>query len=87
MPLSAFGAWARAALPAEAEAAGGLNAVQSRLFPAAYRGDDNLLVCAPTGAGRAPCSIRVVSESLSESYPSQYSSHASQYPSQFPISI
>jgi activating signal cointegrator complex subunit 3 len=41
-------AWARPAF-AGYEA---LNRIQSRIFPAAFRSNENLLVCAPTGAGK-----------------------------------
>lgn len=42
--------WARAAFPAGETAS--LNRIQSQVYPAAFHSDDNLLLCAPTGAGK-----------------------------------
>lgn len=42
--------WAQAAFPAGETAT--LNRVQSQVYPAAFQSDDNLLLCAPTGAGK-----------------------------------
>ncbi|KAJ2762335.1 Pre-mRNA splicing, partial [Coemansia sp. BCRC 34490] len=43
--------WAQAAFANHTE----LNRVQSRVFPAAFESDDNMLICAPTGAGKTNC--------------------------------
>ncbi|KAJ2829595.1 Pre-mRNA splicing [Coemansia erecta] len=32
-----------------------LNRVQSRVYPAAFNSDENMLICAPTGAGKTNC--------------------------------
>ncbi|KAJ1884487.1 Pre-mRNA splicing, partial [Kickxella alabastrina] len=43
--------WAREALPGVQQ----LNRVQSRVFATAFTTDDNMLICAPTGAGKTNC--------------------------------
>lgn len=42
--------WAQSAFPANETAT--LNRIQSKIFPLAFGTDDNLLLCAPTGAGK-----------------------------------
>ncbi len=49
VPISAMPEWARAAFPPPIET---LNRIQSKIFDAAFKGTENLLVCAPTGAGK-----------------------------------
>ncbi|KAJ2592446.1 Pre-mRNA splicing [Coemansia sp. RSA 1722] len=51
VPISTLPAWAQAAFPGVSE----LNAVQSRVYAAAFESDDNMLICAPTGAGKTNC--------------------------------
>lgn len=41
--------WARKAFP---ESVKELNRIQSKLYEAAFNSSENLLVCAPTGAGK-----------------------------------
>ena len=48
IPITALDAWSRAAFPGTTH----LNRIQSRCFTAAYRHNNNLLVAAPTGAGK-----------------------------------
>lgn len=48
VPISEMPEWTREAFPG----AKSLNRVQSRLYPSAFGGDENLLLCAPTGAGK-----------------------------------
>jgi activating signal cointegrator complex subunit 3 len=48
VPVSTLPAWAQLAFPGVAS----LNRVQSRIFPTAFRSNENMLVCAPTGAGK-----------------------------------
>lgn len=45
VPISAFDAWAQAAFPKYQT----LNRIQSKLFETAYKSNENLLICAPTG--------------------------------------
>lgn len=49
VPLTAFPDWCRPTFPPAVER---LNPMQSTVFPAAFHRDENLLVCAPTGAGK-----------------------------------
>ena len=48
IPVSSLDAWARPAFPGTTN----LNRIQSKVFPAAYKHNNNILVCAPTGAGQ-----------------------------------
>jgi activating signal cointegrator complex subunit 3 len=56
VPISAFDEWARMAFPGIKH----LNRLQSKLFKAAYRSNENLLVCAPTGAGKTNVALMTV---------------------------
>lgn len=47
--ITALPSWARPAFSANVKH---LNRVQSRIFPAAFLGTENVLLCAPTGAGK-----------------------------------
>lgn len=49
IPIKTLPQWSQAAFPKEME---NLNVIQSKLYPAAFKGNENLLVCAPTGAGK-----------------------------------
>ena len=48
IPISELPEWARPGFPN----AQSLNRVQSRVYPTAFSSDENLLLCAPTGAGK-----------------------------------
>lgn len=48
VPISSLEPWAQAAFPGYKT----LNRIQSRIFTTAYYSNENLLVCAPTGAGK-----------------------------------
>lgn len=48
VPIKEIPEWAQEAFPG----AKSLNRVQSRLYPSAFGSDENLLLCAPTGAGK-----------------------------------
>ena len=37
-----------------------LNRIQSKVFPCAYHSNDNLLICAPTGAGKTNIALRTI---------------------------
>lgn len=56
VPISAFSELGRAALSAYKT----LNRVQSRVFEAAYRTNENLLICAPTGAGKTDIAMMTI---------------------------
>lgn len=48
--ISEMPEWAQAAFPAGETTT--LNRIQSKIYPAAFQSDENLLLCAPTGAGK-----------------------------------
>jgi len=56
VPVSALPPWARPAFAGMAS----LNRIQSRIFPAAFKSNVNLLVCAPTGAGKTNIAMLAV---------------------------
>ena len=41
-----------------------LNRVQSRVFPSAFKTDDNLLICAPTGAGKTNVAMLTIAREI-----------------------
>jgi len=43
-----------------------LNLIQSRLYPAAFKSPENLLVCAPTGAGKTNIAMLSILQVLSQ---------------------
>ncbi|KAJ1844874.1 Pre-mRNA splicing, partial [Coemansia sp. RSA 2703] len=61
--LTQLPGWAQAAFPADVQR---LNAVQSRVFPAAFESDDNMLICAPTGAGKTNCAALAMLRTISQ---------------------
>lgn len=66
VPISAFPEWARKAFPVnEAET---LNVIQSKVFPSAFQSDVNLLICAPTGAGKTNVALMSILQVLSKYY-------------------
>ena len=52
IPITELDAWARPTFQGTTH----LNRIQSKVFPAAYKHNNNILVCAPTGAGHYQCS-------------------------------
>lgn len=63
VPTSSLPDWAQGAFPStETET---LNPIQSKVFPSAFASDKNLLLCAPTGAGKTNvamlCALRAIS--------------------------
>eukprot|EP01027_Heterolobosea_sp_BB2_P026939 GEZU01042062.1.p1 GENE.GEZU01042062.1~~GEZU01042062.1.p1 ORF type:complete len:2174 (-),score=564.16 GEZU01042062.1:67-6525(-) len=56
VPITEFDEWARVAFPGVKY----LNRIQSRLFHAAYKSNENLLICAPTGAGKTNCAMMTI---------------------------
>lgn len=48
--ISELPEWARCVFPSSETSA--LNRIQSKIFPLAFNTDENLLICAPTGAGK-----------------------------------
>ena len=56
VPVAELHDWARPAFVGIKS----LNRIQSRIYEAAYRGNENLLVCAPTGAGKTNIAMMTV---------------------------
>ncbi|KAL6068513.1 activating signal cointegrator 1 complex subunit [Balamuthia mandrillaris] len=56
VPITEFDEWARVAFPNITH----LNRIQSRVFQAAYRSNENLLICAPTGAGKTNVAMMTI---------------------------
>lgn len=56
--ISEFPKWARNAFPYDETDS--LNIVQSKVYPAAFQRDDNLLLCAPTGAGKTNVAMMAI---------------------------
>ena len=48
--------WVQPAFPKTTE----LNRIQSKLYPAAYKSAENLLICAPTGAGKTNIALLAI---------------------------
>lgn len=61
IPISDLPEWARAAFPPPIEK---LNTIQSRLYKAAFGSAENLLVCAPTGAGKTNIALLAILQVL-----------------------
>lgn len=55
--------WAQIAFPAAETSS--LNRVQSKIYPAAFLSDENLLLCAPTGAGKTNVAMLAILRVLS----------------------
>ena len=62
VPISAFDGWAQPVFAGYRT----LNRIQSRLFEAAYRGTGNLLICAPTGAGKTNIALMAILHELAK---------------------
>ncbi|KAG0662889.1 DEIH-box ATPase [Maudiozyma exigua] len=63
VPIRDLPNWARKAFPSgETDT---LNAVQSKVFPTAFKSDHNMLLCAPTGAGKTNVAMLTVLRTLS----------------------
>ncbi|KAJ1958217.1 Pre-mRNA splicing [Linderina pennispora] len=54
--------WSRTAFPGAKE----LNRVQSRVYPIAFQADDNMLICAPTGAGKTNCAALTMMRTIGQ---------------------
>jgi activating signal cointegrator complex subunit 3 len=62
VPVAELHDWARPAFVGIKS----LNRIQSRIYEAAYRGNENLLVCAPTGAGKTNIAMMTVLREVSK---------------------
>jgi pre-mRNA-splicing helicase BRR2 len=63
IPISDLPSWAQKAFP---ESMSKLNLIQSKLYPAAFKSPENLLVCAPTGAGKTNIAMLSILQILSQ---------------------
>lgn len=54
--------WTHAAFPG----AKSLNRIQSQVYPVAFGQDDNILLCAPTGAGKTNCAMLTILNEMSK---------------------
>ncbi|CCD23263.1 ATP-dependent RNA helicase BRR2 NDAI_0B02280 [Naumovozyma dairenensis CBS 421] len=69
IPISSLPQWARKSFPAgETDS---LNPIQSKVFPAAFKNDYNILLCAPTGAGKTNVALLAILRNLSHHYNEQ----------------
>ncbi|KAI8916143.1 Sec63 Brl domain-containing protein [Gorgonomyces haynaldii] len=56
IPISDLPQWAQPAFAG----AKSLNRVQSKVYPTAFQSDENMLLCAPTGAGKTNCAMLTI---------------------------
>ena len=61
--ISEMPVWARAAFPAPIV---NLNYIQSKVYKAAFTRNENLLICAPTGAGKTNIALLTIMQVLSQ---------------------
>ena len=57
IPISELPEWARPAFPAPISS---LNYIQSKVYKAAFSSNENLLICAPTGAGKTNIALLTI---------------------------
>ncbi|KAK9476419.1 Sec63 Brl domain-containing protein [Lipomyces japonicus] len=62
VPISELPEWAQGAFSDSKS----LNRVQSKLYPVAFQDDENLLLCAPTGAGKTNVALLTILRTLSQ---------------------
>ncbi|KAI9105295.1 Sec63 Brl domain-containing protein [Phlyctochytrium arcticum] len=60
VPISELPEWAQHGFAG----ASSLNRIQSRLYPTAFKSDENMLICAPTGAGKTNCAVLTILREL-----------------------
>lgn len=64
VPISALPSWARLAFPSGETST--LNRIQSKVYPTAFDDDSNILLCAPTGAGKTNVAMLTILRTLSD---------------------
>ena len=64
--ISELPEWARKAFPSEETQH--LNAIQSKVYPIAFKTDKNMLVCSPTGSGKTNIAMLSILRALSKNY-------------------
>ncbi|CDR46896.1 CYFA0S26e01288g1_1 [Cyberlindnera fabianii] len=63
VPISVLPDWAQSSFPSAETAT--LNRVQSKVFPTAFNDDENILLCAPTGAGKTNVAMLTILRAIS----------------------
>ncbi|CCH43112.1 pre-mRNA-splicing helicase BRR2 [Wickerhamomyces ciferrii] len=63
VPISTLPEWAREAFPSAETST--LNRIQSKVYPTAFNKDSNILLCAPTGAGKTNVAMLTILRTLS----------------------
>jgi pre-mRNA-splicing helicase BRR2 len=64
VPISSLPEWARSAFPSGETST--LNRIQSEVYPTAFNDDSNILLCAPTGAGKTNVAMLTILRTLSD---------------------
>eukprot|EP00026_Physarum_polycephalum_P000144 Phypoly_transcript_00144.p1 GENE.Phypoly_transcript_00144~~Phypoly_transcript_00144.p1 ORF type:complete len:2136 (-),score=361.95 Phypoly_transcript_00144:17-6424(-) len=68
VPITAFDDFAQLAFKGYKN----LNRIQSKLFPAAYHSNENLLICAPTGAGKTNVAMMCILREIGQNFTGGY---------------
>ncbi|EGW35791.1 uncharacterized protein SPAPADRAFT_131497 [Spathaspora passalidarum NRRL Y-27907] len=63
LPINSLPDWARDAFPSNETTT--FNRIQSKIFPQAFETDNNLLICAPTGAGKTNVAMLTILRTIS----------------------
>lgn len=64
IPIVELPEWAQVVFPSSETSS--LNRIQSRVYPSAFNSDENILMCAPTGAGKTNVAMLTVLRALSK---------------------
>ncbi|KAI0244580.1 Pre-mRNA-splicing helicase BRR2 [Massospora cicadina] len=64
VPIKELPAWCQPAFASSQH----LNRVQSRVYPCAFKRDENVLLCAPTGAGKTNCAMLCILREIGKYY-------------------
>ncbi len=61
IPITDLPEWARPAFPAPITK---LNYIQSKVYESAFKSNENLLICAPTGAGKTNIALLTILQTM-----------------------
>lgn len=64
VPITELPEWAQEVFPSSETTT--LNKIQSKIFPSAFKSDENLLLCAPTGAGKTNVAMLTILRTLEQ---------------------
>ncbi|KAJ9088373.1 Pre-mRNA-splicing helicase BRR2 [Entomophthora muscae] len=64
VPIKELPAWCQPAFASSQQ----LNRIQSRVYPCAFKNDGNMLLCAPTGAGKTNCAMLCILREIGKYY-------------------